>query len=103
MRAGLMIGRPIYCELRCRKPKRRPARSTIAGARAASEIGAGAGVRDAKRVEPRDRSQDRCLAVVDVVGDADRGNSGAAQSLSTGEWIGVKPFRVEGLGGRRLI
>ena len=74
--AGFVVGRPV---------DRAALQEAVADAVALDDDGrtrrgdvrAGAGVRHAERVEPGDRREDRGLAVVHVVGDADGGDAGA--------------------------
>ena len=69
--AGFVIGRPID---RAALQKAKAQAAALDDDRRARRraIRAGAGVRDAELIEPGDRRGDRGLAVIDVVGDADR-------------------------------
>ncbi len=58
---------------------------------------------NAEPVELHDRAGDRGRAVIDVVGEPDRGNPGDLECLPGNLRIGEKAFAFDRMGTRRLV
>jgi hypothetical protein len=74
-RARLVVGRPVDRAALQEADAQPAALEDRRGARR-GEIGAGAGMGDAESIEPVDRAGDRRRAIIDVIGEPDRGDAG---------------------------
>ncbi len=100
--AGLVIGRPVDRAALQKSEAHAVAGDDCRGARRRT-ISTRAGMGDAELVEAGDRRHDRGLAVIDVVGDPDRGDPGVGQGLARRRRIGEKPLALQGVpAGRRV-
>ena len=79
--ARLVVGRPID-RAALDEADAQPAALDDRRRARRGEVGAGAGMGDAEPVEPRDRAEDRGAAVIDVVGEPDRGDAADLQRLA---------------------
>ena len=58
---------------------------------------------DAEPIEPGDRAEDRRAAVIDVVGETDRGDPGGLQRLAADFGIGEEALMLDRMSLRRLV
>jgi hypothetical protein len=67
------------------------------------EIGAGAGMAETEPVEPRERAEDGRCAVIDVVGEPDRGDPGTLQRPAGDVGIGEKALMLDRMPVGRVV
>src|SRR5581483_5109039 len=100
--ARLVVGRPVH-RAALDEAEAQPGALDHRGSARRGEVGPGAGMGDAEPVEPGDRAEDRCGSVIDVVGEADRGNCAVAKRGAGDLRIGEEAFVLDAVVGRRLV